>query len=135
MDDSEPGYHSEHTSFVSSRTDHEYISRTDNSEGRTNGDVQETRLVIGLDYGTTYTGALPRSAFLATRLTLRLGVAYATPSGNNCLLEDIDVMVEWGMSCLLPQIAFTDWYKVRPWTKRCQVSFHIRAPTTNGVVL
>ncbi|KAI4959504.1 hypothetical protein J4E86_003226 [Alternaria arbusti] len=39
MDDSDLGYHSEH-----------------NLKGRTHEGVQETRLVIGLDYGTTYTG-------------------------------------------------------------------------------
>ncbi|CAO2656251.1 Nn.00g050540.m01.CDS01 [Neocucurbitaria sp. VM-36] len=40
---------------------------------------QETRLVIGLDYGTTYTG-----------------VAYATPSGNRCVLNEITVKDDWG---------------------------------------
>ena len=114
MDDSEPGYHSEHTSFVSSRTDHEYIPRTDNLEGRTNEGVQETRLVIGLDYGTTYTGILLRSVLLAIRLISRLGVAYATPSGHNCSLETIDVMVDWGMSWFSRKLAFVDQEKVRP---------------------
>ncbi|KAJ8111356.1 hypothetical protein OPT61_g6033 [Boeremia exigua] len=42
-------------------------------------DRQETRLVIGIDYGTTFTG-----------------VAYATPSGGQCSLKQIDVMTDWG---------------------------------------
>ncbi|KAJ4412725.1 hypothetical protein N0V91_000487 [Didymella pomorum] len=42
-------------------------------------EVLETRLVIALDYGTTFTG-----------------VAYATPSGNQCGLDEIDVLTDWG---------------------------------------
>ncbi|KAF2473069.1 actin-like ATPase domain-containing protein [Lindgomyces ingoldianus] len=41
--------------------------------------VQEQRLVIGLDYGTTFTG-----------------VAYATPLGATCPLEKIDPITDWG---------------------------------------
>jgi hypothetical protein len=104
MDDGEPEYHSEHTSFVSSHTEQDYIPRRDHLGGRTNEDVQETRLVIGLDYGTTYTGMLLRWALAAVRLIPQSGVAYATPSGSTCLLEDIDVMVEWGILCLFLQM-------------------------------
>ncbi|KAF2201018.1 actin-like ATPase domain-containing protein [Delitschia confertaspora ATCC 74209] len=39
----------------------------------------ETRLVIGVDYGTTYTG-----------------IAYATPHNSTCVLHEIDVMTTWG---------------------------------------
>lgn len=39
----------------------------------------ETHLVIGIDYGTTYTG-----------------VAYATPIANTCDLKEIDVVMTWG---------------------------------------
>ncbi|KAH8727125.1 hypothetical protein GQ44DRAFT_725417 [Phaeosphaeriaceae sp. PMI808] len=46
-------------------------------------EVQETRFIIGLDYGTTYTG-----------------IAYATPSGTNCRLDEITVMVDWGSQML-----------------------------------
>jgi hypothetical protein len=38
--------------------DRESISTRDNSDGMIVQEVQETRLVIGLDYGTTYTGML-----------------------------------------------------------------------------
>ncbi|KAH8732201.1 hypothetical protein GQ44DRAFT_766352 [Phaeosphaeriaceae sp. PMI808] len=41
--------------------------------------VRETRLVIGVDFGTTYTG-----------------VAYATPLGTVCPLEEITVRKIWG---------------------------------------
>jgi hypothetical protein len=77
MDDSELMYHSENTSIVSSHTDHEYTSTTGNSEGRMNEDVQETRLVIGLDYGTTYTGMLVEidsDHCCRTNITFRCGV-------------------------------------------------------------
>ncbi|KAF2828907.1 hypothetical protein CC86DRAFT_199672 [Ophiobolus disseminans] len=43
----------------------------------TNG-VRETRLVIGIDFGTTYTG-----------------VAFATPKGSVCPLNEITVIKEW----------------------------------------
>jgi len=69
MDDSDLGYHSERTSLVSSHTDHEYSPRTDNLKGRTHEGVQETRLVIGLDYGTTYTGMLLQWALITAMLT------------------------------------------------------------------
>ncbi|KAF3050005.1 hypothetical protein E8E11_009658 [Didymella keratinophila] len=42
-------------------------------------EVQETRLVIGLDYGTTFTG-----------------VAFATPTGDKCTLSEITVITDWG---------------------------------------
>jgi len=51
-------YPSANTSFVSSHTRYEYIPRRSDSEDGTDEDVQERRLVIGLDYGTTYTGML-----------------------------------------------------------------------------
>ncbi|CAI6331925.1 unnamed protein product [Periconia digitata] len=41
--------------------------------------LHERRLVIGLDYGTTFTG-----------------VAFATPYGRTCTLEEIDAVAEWG---------------------------------------
>ncbi|KAH7078168.1 hypothetical protein BKA63DRAFT_552283 [Paraphoma chrysanthemicola] len=41
--------------------------------------IKETRLVIGLDFGTTYTG-----------------VAYATPLGTICPLSEITVIKDWG---------------------------------------
>jgi hypothetical protein len=49
-------YHSENTSFAFSNTERDSISTRANSEGKIVQDLQETRLVIGLDYGTTYTG-------------------------------------------------------------------------------
>ena len=56
MDTGDSMYHSENTSFAFSNADHDSISTKANSEGKIVQDVQETRLVIGLDYGTTYTG-------------------------------------------------------------------------------
>jgi hypothetical protein len=52
-------YHSENTSFAFSNADDDTISTGTRSEGKIAQDVQETRLVIGLDYGTTYTGMRP----------------------------------------------------------------------------
>ena len=49
-------YHSENTSFAFSNLDGD--STVGDAEGKIVQDVQETRLVIGLDYGTTYTGTL-----------------------------------------------------------------------------
>ncbi|KAH6724439.1 hypothetical protein DL95DRAFT_464978 [Leptodontidium sp. 2 PMI_412] len=42
-------------------------------------EVQQQRLVVAIDYGTTYTG-----------------VAIATPTGNRAYLEEIDVVEDWG---------------------------------------
>jgi hypothetical protein len=56
MDPRDLMYHSENTSFAFSTTERDSISTRGNSEGKIVQDVQETRLVIGLDYGTTYTG-------------------------------------------------------------------------------
>ncbi|KAH7070302.1 hypothetical protein FB567DRAFT_613128 [Paraphoma chrysanthemicola] len=42
-------------------------------------EFRETRLVIGIDFGTTYTG-----------------VAFATPLGSSCLLHEISVINDWG---------------------------------------
>ncbi|QDS73014.1 hypothetical protein FKW77_009110 [Venturia effusa] len=49
-------------------------------------DDEESRLVIGIDFGTTYTG-----------------VAYATPSNNVAILGDIAVVTYWG-----PQMGNSD---------------------------
>jgi len=60
--------------------------------------VQERRLVIGLDYGTTFTGILcswPEHRVLNTHKYL-LGIAYATPLATTCALNEIDVMTSWG---------------------------------------
>ncbi|KAF2188028.1 actin-like ATPase domain-containing protein [Zopfia rhizophila CBS 207.26] len=43
------------------------------------GSIQERRLVIGLDYGTTYTG-----------------IALATPFADVCDIDEIDVLSNWG---------------------------------------
>jgi hypothetical protein len=103
MDNREPMYHSENTSYVFSHADDEYSSTRSNLEERLNEVVQETRLVIGLDYGTTYTGMLLRlSLLIVGGLIPSLGVAYATPSGSSCSLEKIDVMVEWGKPFSFP---------------------------------
>jgi molecular chaperone DnaK (HSP70) len=62
-------------------------------------DIQETRLVIGLDYGTTYTGRCnrvdSRCCWVRILLTNR-GVAFATPKGTKCMLREITVMQDWG---------------------------------------
>ncbi|KAK0125658.1 hypothetical protein ONS95_000339 [Cadophora gregata] len=42
-------------------------------------DIQERRLVVAIDYGTTYTG-----------------VAIATPTGSSAYLDEIDVVQDWG---------------------------------------
>ncbi|KAL6709496.1 hypothetical protein ACN47E_001431 [Coniothyrium glycines] len=70
-------YRSENPSLVHSSIDSD--SSIVHTEDGTSQGFRETRLVIGLDYGTTYTG-----------------VAYATPSGNECDLNEIDVVIEWG---------------------------------------
>ncbi|KAI4693068.1 uncharacterized protein J4E88_001439 [Alternaria novae-zelandiae] len=44
---------------------------------------QELRLVLGIDYGTTFSG-------------MHIGIAWATPSGAECSLEEIDVIEQWG---------------------------------------
>ncbi|KAF2827326.1 actin-like ATPase domain-containing protein, partial [Ophiobolus disseminans] len=52
--------------------------------GNNNRESQETRFVIGLDYGTTYSG-----------------VAYATPPpGTKCKLDEITVMRDWGTNMM-----------------------------------
>ncbi|KUJ18836.1 uncharacterized protein LY89DRAFT_717366 [Mollisia scopiformis] len=43
------------------------------------GDVEERRLVIAIDYGTTYTG-----------------VAIATPARHRASLEEVDIIQDWG---------------------------------------
>jgi hypothetical protein len=98
MDNESSIDHSENASFAFSNADRDSVSiSTRNSEGKIFQDVQETRLVIGLDYGTTYTGMLLTHILDRVCGSLaQLGVAYATPSGAYCSLEDIDVMVEWG---------------------------------------
>jgi hypothetical protein len=58
MDPRDLMYHSENTSTAFSNTESDSFSTRGNSEGKIIQDVQETRLVIGLDYGTTYTGIL-----------------------------------------------------------------------------
>ncbi|KAH7085513.1 hypothetical protein BKA63DRAFT_598156 [Paraphoma chrysanthemicola] len=54
-----------------------------NTNGSMAREIQETRFVIGLDYGTTFTG-----------------IAYATPSGTRCKLGEITVMRDWGAQML-----------------------------------
>ncbi|KAF2127870.1 hypothetical protein P153DRAFT_432314 [Dothidotthia symphoricarpi CBS 119687] len=63
-------------------TEHSSMTQNESEytrDGFMGQEVLETRLVIGLDYGTTFTG-----------------VAYATPSGAQCALDQIDVMTDWG---------------------------------------
>ena len=62
-------YPSANTSFISSHTQYEHIPREDDLQGRANEDEQETRLVIGLDYGATYTGMLSQPVLLVAALT------------------------------------------------------------------
>jgi hypothetical protein len=50
------------------------------------------RLVIAIDYGTTFTGMqVPRPT-----LTNLIGVAYATPKDTRLQLDEIDVVIDWG---------------------------------------
>lgn len=59
--------------------------------------VDERRLVIGLDYGTTYTGESSHwtMSLFGTSLTSP-GVAFATPSSNEARLNEIDLVDNWG---------------------------------------
>ena len=55
---------------------------------------EEVRLVIAIDYGTTFTGklCLPCAKYSAN-LT---GVAYATPGGSRLPLHEITPVTDWG---------------------------------------
>src|SRR4051812_8621560 len=60
---------------------------------------QERRLVIAIDYGTTYTGIPLRQCKLdiSHRLIFfQTGVAIATPDRNRANLSEIDVIKDWG---------------------------------------
>ena len=61
------------------------------------GTVPEQRLIIGLDYGTTYTGRVLVTALQVSSIKIAgLGVAYATPLGDTSNLNDIDAVTDWG---------------------------------------
>jgi hypothetical protein len=53
---------------------------------------EEVRLVIAVDYGTTFTGMRVRRLILSN-LT---GVAYATPGGSRLPLHEITPVTDWG---------------------------------------
>lgn len=60
-------------------------------------EVQERRLVIAVDYGTTYTGILHALRLdVLNRLTFQTGVAIATPAGYRANLSEIEAIVDWG---------------------------------------
>jgi hypothetical protein len=91
MDNESSMDHSENTSFVFSNADRDSVSiSTRNSEGKIIQDVQETRLVIGLDYGTTYTGMLlthilDRVSLAQTRRCLCYPIwSLLLPRGHRC---------------------------------------------------
>lgn len=71
---------------------------TNGANGRES--VQETRLVVGLDYGTTYTGTTKKVAAGGFITHTQTGLAYATPSGTKCKLGEITVLRDWGNSML-----------------------------------
>src|SRR6202008_3956365 len=52
----------------------------------------EVRLVIAVDYGTTFTGMRVYCLVLADVI----GVAYATPGGSRLPLEEITPVTDWG---------------------------------------
>jgi molecular chaperone DnaK (HSP70) len=61
--------------------------------------VSERRLVIAIDYGTTYTGLSKiclRAMCHCSILTKRVGVAIATPVGDKAKLNEIDIIHDWG---------------------------------------
>ena len=67
-----------------------------NQANTTNG-VRVTRFVIGLDFGTTYTGNYLDIAGLYEGTDLsHTGIAYATPSGTRCSLDEITPITDWG---------------------------------------
>jgi len=76
-------YPSENASFASSLKGHESSHERVNLGEWINEDVQETRLVIGLEYGTTYTSMLPRSFFPTNRLTSKKVWLMLRPRGLN----------------------------------------------------
>jgi hypothetical protein len=55
-------------------------------------EIQEVRLVIAIDYGTTFTGMSVPGVVRAKST----GVAYATPTGKRSKLEEIDIVDHWG---------------------------------------
>jgi molecular chaperone DnaK (HSP70) len=55
-------------------------------------EILEVRLVIAIDYGTTFTGM----GVLGPVPTNSTGVAYATPTGRRSQLRETDVITDWG---------------------------------------
>jgi len=63
-------------------------------------EAQDRRLVIAIDYGTTYTGTaglenVGRHVW-NYQLIFYIGVAYATPAGDRAILDEINVVQDWG---------------------------------------
>ena len=56
-------------------------------------DSQEVRLVIAIDYGTTYTGIVyQQKAVSRAYWNCKIGIAFATTTGNSAYLHDIDTI-------------------------------------------
>jgi len=60
--------------------------------------ISERRFVIGVDYGTTYTGIPLRDRPQKALSNYPPGVAYATPSTGELPLDEIDLVEDWGLS-------------------------------------
>lgn len=60
---------------------------------------QETRLVIAIDYGTTFTGTPPYIAQpgFCCLLTSSTGVAWAVTRSNRAVLDEIELINDWGL--------------------------------------
>lgn len=57
-----------------------------------------SRLVIGIDFGTTFTGTFWNIYIVVTlQLTIVKGVAYAFPSSDETRLDEIEVADNWGL--------------------------------------
>lgn len=61
---------------------------------RISDDAGSNRLVIAIDYGTTFTGAC--YAVVPVYLLTTKGVAFATPKSGNAGLREVEVVRDWG---------------------------------------
>jgi hypothetical protein len=77
-------------SYEDDDEDYEY---TDGPRGHSE---EGLRLVIGIDYGTTFTGELVVLDTSRCPILTFLGVAFATPVGSVCALDQIEPITDWG---------------------------------------
>jgi hypothetical protein len=89
-------------SLIQPRQTPQHSGQTSLEESWDNEEV--TRLVIGVDFGTTYTGTVPDVIpFVHDSANRTEGVGYATPASNVASLEDMEIVTYWG-----PQMGNSD---------------------------